>query len=134
MPRTMNQIRKVSNNLIKNYIEKNKNIVFVGMMVKIPDIDKKFFIKITDFNTVFKRLVLRELDKIIKGEKKIKTEIKKMDNPKINNIQRVAKMSIKFPPSFMDFTNDYKERLKLAEKMGYIPKTQKQLINSINKL
>ena len=52
------------------------------MMIKIPDIDKKYFIKITDFNTVFKRLVLRELDKIIKGEKK-------MDNPKINHIQKV---------------------------------------------
>ena len=57
-----------------------------------------------------------------------------MDNPKINHIQRVAKMSVKFPPSFMDFTNDYKERLKVAKKMGYIPKTQKQLIDLINKL
>lgn len=134
MPRTMRQIRKVSNNLIKNYIEKNKNIVFVGMTAEIPDADKKYFIKITDFNTVFKRLVLRELDKIIKSEKKIKNEVKKMDNPKINSIERVAKMSVKFPPSFMDFTNDYKERLKVAKKMGYIPKTQEQLIDLINKL
>lgn len=134
MPRTMSQIRKVSNNLIKNYMEKNKNIVFVGMTAEIPNADKKYFIKITDFNTVFKRLVLRELDKIIKSEKKIKNEVKKMDNPKINHIQRVAKMSVKFPPSFIDFTNDYKERLKVAKKMGYIPKTQKQLIDLINKL
>ena len=56
IPRTMSQIRKVSNNLIKNYIDKNKNIVFVGMTAKIPNINKRYFIKITDFNTVLRDL------------------------------------------------------------------------------
>jgi len=55
-----------------------------------------------------------------------------MKNPKINKIQKVAKMSIKFPPNYTDFINDYKERLKKAKKDSYIPKTQKQLINIIN--
>ena len=132
MPRTMNQIRKISNNLIKNYIEKNKNIVFVGMTTQIPNVDKKYFIKIIDFDIVFKRLVIRGLDKIIKSEKKIKNEIKKMDNPKNNHIQRFAKMSVKFPPSYDEFMDDYKERVKTAKKEGYILKTQDQLIDLIN--
>jgi len=70
IPRTMNQIRKISNDLIKNCIKKNKNIVFVGMTSKIPNIDKKYFIKIKEFDIVFKRLLLRELNKIVKSEKK----------------------------------------------------------------
>lgn len=134
IPRTMDKIRKVSNNLIKNYIEKNKNIVFVGMTVKIPEADKKYFIKIIEFDIVFKRLVLRELDKIVQNEKKIKNEIKKMTNPKINNIERVAEISTKFPPSYTEFVHDYKQRLNTAKKEGYIPKTQEQIINLINKI
>ena len=70
IPRTMNQIRKIPNDLIKNCIKKNKNIVFVGMTSKIPNIDKKYFIKIKEFDIVFKRLLLRELNKIVKSEKK----------------------------------------------------------------
>ena len=91
MPRTMSQIRKVSDNLIKNYIEKNKNIVFVGMTAKIPNVDKKYFIKIINFNLVFKRLVLRELDKIIKSEKKIKNEVKKWTIQKLTTLKELLK-------------------------------------------
>ena len=109
------------------------NITFTFASSEVNQLGQ-LFIKITEFNIVFKRLVLRELDKIIKSEKKIKNEVKKMDNPKINYIQRVAKLSVKFPPSYIELMNDYKERLKVAKKDGYIPKTQKQLIDLINKL
>jgi uncharacterized protein with HEPN domain len=39
----MKQIRKISDQLVENYIKKNKNIVFVGMTAKIPKVDKKYF-------------------------------------------------------------------------------------------
>ena len=127
----MYQIRKVSGKIVKNYINKNKNIVFVGMTVKIPNPDYKYFIKIIDFAVIYKRLLSRELDKIIKNEKKIRNEIKRMNNPKINHIERISELSTKFPPSFMDLKNDYKERLLQAKKDGYIAKTQEKIIKSI---
>jgi len=127
----MYQIRKVSGKIVKNYINKNKNIVFVGMTVKIPNPDYKYFIKIIDFAVIYKRLLSRELDKIIKNEKKIRNEIKRMNNPKINHIERISELSTKFPPSFMDLKNDYKERLLQAKKDGYIAKTQENIIKSI---
>jgi hypothetical protein len=132
--RTMKNLEKISNNIIKEYITSNKIIVFVGMTAKIPNPTHKFFIKITDFTTVYKRLLLRELDKIVKNEKKIKTVIKNMENPKINLIQRTAELSISFPVDYMDFLNDYKMRLKNAKNNNYKPKTQEQIIEFINNL
>jgi len=134
IPRTMKNIRTICDRLINEYIQNNRIIVFVGMTAKIPKPTHTFFIKITDFTTVYKRLLLRELDKIIKNKDAIKHAIETMTNPKFNLIQRTSELSVKFPVNFDDFIADYKERLNDAKKQGYKPKTQDQIINFINNL
>lgn len=75
--KNINKLKKIEQMLIKKYIEKNDKIIFVGMMkIDIQLSTHKYFIKITDFTLVFKRLLLRELDKIYENYNKIKKHIK----------------------------------------------------------
>jgi adenylate kinase family enzyme len=133
--RTLQNLNKVKSKLVDEYIANNENIIFVGMTAHIPSPTYKFFIKITDFTTVYKRLLTRELEKIVTNYKKIKEHINEENDPKRIYIQKIADMSLlQFPPSYNDFLQDYKDRLKEAVSKKYIPKTQDQLINIINKL
>ena len=102
------------------------------MTVNIPNPTYKFFIKIDDFEKVYKRLLLRELEKIVLNHNKIKTYIKN-SNPREMNIFNVSHQSILFPSTYDSFLEDYKERLREARNQKYLPKTQKQIIDFINK-
>lgn len=136
MPRTFKQLQKVKKQIVNKIIKENvnKKIVFVGMTVDVPNPEHKLFIKINDFTTVYKRLLLRELSKIVKHEKEIINHINKEKNPEEIDIQRIADMSLIFPVDYNAFKGDYDERLKETKKMGYIPKTQDEIIDFINKL
>jgi len=103
------------------------------MTVNIPNPTYKFFIKIDDFETVYKRLLLRELDKIVLNNSKIKTYIKNT-NPREMNIFNVSHQSILFPSTYDSFLQDYKERLQEAKEQKYLSRTQKQIIKFINNL
>ena len=130
----INKLKKIEQMLINKYIEKNDKIAFVGMTIDIPLSTHKYFIKITDFTLVFKRLLLRELDKIYENYNKIKKHIKEENNPKEINIERIAELSVIFPPNYKAFLEDYKDRLNEAKKNKYIPKTQDEIIKIVNKL
>ena len=120
-------MKKINKILVENYISKNNGkIVFVGMTAEIPDPDYKFFIKLEDFTSTYKRLLLRELHKIITNEKKIKKHILEENDPREIDVQRFGDMSLMFPVDYMSFRKDYKERLDGAKKKGYVPKTQEQ--------
>jgi len=134
MPRTVKQVQKIEKKLVDKYLKDNDKIVFVGMTVDIPLATHKFFIKITDFTSVYKRLLLRELEKIFINYKKIKKHIKEENNPKEINIYQIAEMSVVFPADYRMFLEDYKERLNEAKKKDYSPKTQEQIISIINDL
>jgi len=130
---TLKLIKQVESKIVQNYIKNNTIIVFVGMTVNIPNPTYKFFIKINDFETVYKRLLLRELEKIVTNHKKIKTYIKNT-NPKKMNIFNISHQSILFPSTYDSFLEDYKERLADAKKQKYLPKTQDEIIYFINNL
>ena len=130
---TLKLIQQEENKIVQNYIKNNNIVVFVGMTVNIPNPTYKFFIKIDDFETVYKRLLLRELDKIVLNHKKIKTYIKNT-NPKEMNIFNVSHQSILFPSTYDSFLQDYKERLQEAKKQKYLCKTEKEIIEFINNL
>ncbi len=136
MPRTFKQLQKVKKQIVNKIIKDNSNkkIVFVGMTVDVPNPEHKLFIKITDFTTVYKRLLLRELSKIVKHEREIINHINKEKNPEEIDIQRIADMSLIFPVDYNAFKGDYDERLKETKKHGYIPKTQNEIIDFINNL
>ena len=134
IPRTFKSLQKIKHKIVKKIIKKNNKIVFVGMTVNIPNPTHKFFIKITDFTFVYKRLLLRELEKIVKNYKKIKKHIKEENNPKEIEIEKIADMSLLFPVEYNAFLEDYKENLKKAIDKKYLPKTQDQIIITINNL
>ena len=134
MPRTFNQIQKIERQLVNKYLENNDKIAFVGMTADIPLCTYKFFIKITDFTSVYKRLLSRELEKIYINYKKIKKHINEENNPREIDIQRIADMSLVFPVDYKDFLKDYKERLSKAKKKIYLPRTQEQIISIVNNL
>lgn len=58
--------KKIKKQLVDKYLVSNDKIAFVDMTAT-----PKFFIKITDFTTVYKRLLLRELEKIFINEESI---------------------------------------------------------------
>jgi len=133
-PRTINQMKKIEKQIVNQYISNNDKIIFVGMNPDIPLPTHKFFIKITDFSAVYKRLLLRELEKIVLNHNKIKKHIIEENNPKEIDIFRIADMSVVFPVSYDEFLEDYKERLKEAKTKKYLAKTQEQIIYAINKI
>ena len=136
LPRTFNSLKKVIKQSINDIIKNNSNkiIIFVGMTAEISNPDYTYFIKINDLVMVYKRLVLRELNKIISNEKAIKEHIKNENNPNEIDIMRFAKMSLVFPVTFKQFKDDYKERLSQAKKNKYKPLLQDEIIEIINKL
>ena len=87
-PRTFNQMKKIEKQIVNEYINNNDKIIFVGMTADIPTPTHKFFIKITDFTLVYKRLLLRELEKIHINYEKIKRHINEENDPKEIEIER----------------------------------------------
>jgi hypothetical protein len=134
MPRTIKQLDKIKKQIVDYYIKKYDNIIFAGITVTIINPDYKFFIKITDFSNVYKRLLLRELNKIIKNKNKIIKHITMEDDPKEIEIQRIADLSLRFPFEYDSFIKDYKERLKEAKNKKYVIKTQEEIIDFIKSL
>ena len=131
---TLKLIQREETKIVQKYIDKNAIVVFVGMTVKIPNPTYKFFIKINDPETVYKRLLLRELEKIVSNHKKIQIYIKHT-NPKEMRIAAVSKQAVPFGfVSFDEFLEDYKERIQEAKTQKYLIKTQDQIIDFINKL
>ena len=134
MPNTNKQLQKVKKQLVNKYLKNNDKIAFVGMTADIPLLTHKYFIKITDFMSVYKRLLLRELEKIFINYKKIKKRVNEENNPKEIRISRIAELAIRFPINYKPFLELYKERLKEAKKKNYLPKTQEQIISIVNNL
>lgn len=132
MPRTYKQLQLIKKRIVAKHIKENDTIVFVGMTAEIPA-SHKYFIKITDFEAVYKRLQLRELEKIVKNYEKIKGYIKHEDAKEIE-VQTFAELSIPFPVSFQEFLKDYKESLAAAKAKKYTPKTQEQILLILNEL
>ena len=134
LPRTFNQLQKIKKKLAEEYIKENNKIIFVGMTVDIPQPTHKFFIKIIELENVYKRLLLRELEKIHTNYEKIKKHINEETNPNEIDIQRIADMSLMFPVDYSEFLKDYKENIKKAKKNKYLIKTQNEIIDIINNI
>lgn len=134
MPRTYAQKKLVEKAIISKYVRENDRIVFVGMTATIPRPTHKFFIKITDPSAVYRRLQLRELEKIVENYEKIKRHIAKEADPREIDVQQVARMSLPFPVSYDEFLEDYTARLQKAKAKKYLPKTQAQIIEILRGL
>ena len=133
LPNTLQERKKIANKLVQSYIEKHDKIVFVGMTLDIPNPTYKFFIKIKDLKYSYKRLLLRELGKIMEHSKEIKKHIQTTDAEDVV-VDRIANISMMFPIRYAYFVDNYKSRLQEAIKNDYVAKTQDQIIDIINHL
>lgn len=138
LPQNNRTFNKIEKRIKAEYIKQNqgKIIVFSGMTVEIPEADQKYFIKIDDLGSVFKRLMLRELEKIYQNYNQIKKVIKSSKD--IENlgleIENAAKLGVSFPTHFQEFKRDYESMTKKMIKKGYQVKTQKEIISDLLKL
>jgi len=133
LPQTDNQFYKISDKIVDNFIEKG-DVLFVGMTIEIPNPDYKFFIKIEDLDTVYRRLILRELDKIVENKANIIKHIKNEKKPEDIHVSRIAKIGVHVELKYKNFVKMYKEDLKMAKKDGYKPMTQKEIIRFLKNI
>jgi len=134
---TEKELKKNINIIVNKYINntKYKVIVFVGMTAEIKT-KNKYFIKITDFVKTYKRVSMRELEKIYLNYHKVKKLIehtKDVDNMD-TDIFDITGISLYFPISYKDYIDNYNIMLEDAIKNNYIPMMQSEIINLINNI
>lgn len=146
MPRTFNSvnkvIKKIVDNLISNHFQNGKKIIiFVGVRfmanTELDNAKYRYFIKINNLGSTFRRVFIRETDKIIANGKKIKALI---SNPKVEEIElddmvnRITNLALPYPPEFNQYKKHYKRGLGIARKNNYKILYQEDIISKINKL
>ena len=146
MPRTFNSVNKVIkqkvNELIEKHIKDGKRIIiFVGVRFLVDtalnDADYKYFIKLSDLGATFRRVFMRETEKIEGNLSDIK---KLINDPKIeadeldDMVQRKTNLALPYPPEFSQYKKHYKRALNTAKKDNYKILTQDKIIEEINNL
>jgi len=146
MPRTFNSVNKVIkrkvDNLISHHFQNGKKvIIFVGVRfmvdTELNNAKYRYFIKIHNLGNTFRRVFIRETDKIIENGKKIKALI---NNPKVEEIElddmvnRITNLALTYPPEFEQYKKHYKRGLGIARKNNYKILSQEDIISKINKL
>jgi len=146
MPRTFNSVNKIIkkkvDELIKEHTRNGKKIIiFVGVRflvdTRLNDANLRYFIKLNDLGTTFRRVFTRETEKIVDKSNEIK---KIINNPKIEEIElddmvyRITNLALPYPPEFLEYKKHYKRALGIAKKNNYKVLTQDEIIKYINKL
>ncbi len=142
MPANWESLQKVISKMVDDLIKKHRKnkekiIVFVGMTAKMPTPQHKLFIKLEDMEMVFRRVMKRELEKMIENKDKMLAilEDKNIPTEEIDDlINRAGNLAIPFPSDFETYNNFYQEELNKASKNKYQIKTQQEIIDFINSL
>jgi hypothetical protein len=136
LPKTSKQVAKLCKQRVDSIIREAQGVVvFVGMTVKIPKPDYKFFIQVSDLGILYKRLTLREMQKIVDKQSEVEQFLENTDDPKqFGLIQRITEQSVKFPIDFLELKKDYQERVKKARAKGYKIKHQQDIVEFIQSL
>ena len=138
IPLTEKPLRKIISKKILEIIEENKKLkilVFVGMTAEIPTADYVFYIKIKNLGEIYRRFVIRELDKIIDKAKIVK-KIIEIEDPQAMKyvIDMNLKLGASFPLSFKNYKEYYMKSKADATKNKFIIKSQDEIIASILKI
>ena len=148
MPKTFNSLGKVWKKRLNEIISKNIKygktiIVIVGVKriyMKETALDTatyKYFIKLDDINTVYRRVFIRETEKILNNGDKI-MEI--LNNKKIEEeelcdlIIRATNSALLYPVDYDRYVDNYKREMAKAKKTNYKIMSQDTIIKTINKL
>jgi len=146
IPRTFKSLNKVIkkkvDELIKENIGKGKKvIIFVGVRFMVntalDNADYRYFIKLNDLEATFRRVFLRETEKIATNYEAIKNII---NNPKLEEIElddmvnRQCNLALPYPPEFDQYKKHYKRAMGVAKENNYKVMTQDDIIKDINNL
>jgi hypothetical protein len=146
MPRTFNSLLKVQKKKVDELITKHtkngiKIIIFVGVPfmtnTALNDANPRYFIKLDDIGAIYRRVFLRETDKIVRKYDKIKKSIseKKMEEEELDDmVLRATNLALNYPPEFTDYQKLYKHKLARARKNNYKIATQDEIIKAVNAL
>jgi hypothetical protein len=144
IPRTFKSLNKVIkkkvDELIKENIAKGKKvIIFVGVRFMVDtalnNADYRYFIKLNDLGATFRRVFLRETEKIAINYEAIKHII---NNPKIEEIKlddmvnRQCNLALPYPPEFNQYKKHYKRAMGVAKENNYKVMKQDDIIKAIN--
>lgn len=132
---------KLDELIIKEYNAGKKVIVIVGVKriyMKNTALDTakyKYFIKLNDLKPIYRRVFIRETDKILNNGNKIKEIINdsKIDEEEIDDkIYRLTNLALPYPVNYERYENNYKRELEKATKAKYKILTQDEIIKTIN--
>jgi len=127
----------------KHYKQGKKVIVIVGVKriymknTALDNATHKYFIKLNDIKSTYRRVFIRETDKILSNGDKIKAIINdsKIDEDEITDmIYRNTNLALPYPVEYDRYVENYKRELEKAKKHNYKVLTQDAIIKSINKL
>lgn len=134
---------KLNELIIKEYNAGKKVIVIVGVKriyMKNTALDNakyKYFIKLNNLKPIYRRVFVRETDKILDNGAKIKAII---NNPKIDEneiddkIYRLTNLALPYPFDYEGYENNYKRELDKAKTAKYNILTQDKIIARIQKI
>ena len=148
MPRNFASLGKVwkkrLDETIKKHTKEGKEIiVIVGVKriyMKNTALDKaihKLFIKLPDLKPIYRRVFIRETDKILDHGAKIKQII---NDPKIEEeeivdlVFRMTNLALPYPVDYDQYVENYQRELDKAKQAKYEILTQDQIIKKINSL
>ena len=146
MPRTFKSLHKVIKQKINELIEKHVNdgkriIIFVGVRFLVDtalnDANYRYFIKLSDLGATFRRVFMRETEKIESNLGDIK---KLISDPKIEvdeldgMVHRKTNLALPYPPEFSQYKKHYKRGLGIAKKNNYKIASQDEIIARIQKI
>jgi hypothetical protein len=128
MPRTFNSVNKVIKKKVAELIEYHtKNgkrvIIFVGVRfmtdTALNNAHHRYFIKLDDLEAVYRRVFMRETEKIVSNADKIKAILAdtKLDPDELDDmIIRTTNLALNYPPEFGNYKSMYKLHLGIARK------------------
>ena len=134
---------KLEEKIALEYNAGKKVIVIVGVKriyMKNTALDNakyKYFIKLNNLKSIYRRFFTRETDKILNNGAKIKAII---NNPKIDEneiddkILRLTNLALPYPFDYEGYENNYKRELDKATKAKYNILTQDKIIAKIQKI
>ena len=125
--------------MIKENIAKGKKlIIFVGVRFMVDtalnNADYKYYIKLNDIGATFRRVFLRETEKIAtnyEAIKKIITDPKIEEDALDDMVNRQCNLALPYPPEFDQYKKHYKRAMGVAKENNYKVMTQDDIIKDI---
>ena len=137
---TYDNVSNLARRLLVSDIKKHPVVVVVGITFEVPNSTKKYFIKMSnkELAVAYKRTIIREINKYKKITKpSVIKHISQLDNDKISQYLSDKYHINAMEPvgtTFAIYKKRYRGALKSEKQRGFIIKTQKAIIDELQKI